>query len=120
MSTIVWPCRVCGDPIADGTGYLHVPADELHAADERRRRIEEAKQGDPFWTVEELREREATAPWLAHHRDCDPNPGAGDYWIPVERVRTARDVLARTAHLLGKEWLPATDWPRILRHAARA
>lgn len=119
MSTIVWPCRACGDPITDGMGYLHVPADELHAAEERRRRVEEAKQGDPFWTVEELRERGATAPWRAHHRVCDPNPGAGDYWIPIERVRTACDVLARTAHLMEKEWLGATDWPRILRHAAR-
>jgi hypothetical protein len=53
------------------------------------------------------------------HRGCDPNPDGEEYWIAVERIRTATDVIWWSAHLLGKNWIEHTNWGDVLRGIAR-
>jgi hypothetical protein len=52
------------------------------------------------------------------HWNCDPDPDSSDYWIAVERIRRAGDVIGWTAHLLEKRWLQSTGWSDVLRHVA--
>jgi len=40
-------------------------------------------------------------------------------WIAIERVRTPAQLLHWTAHLMGKQWIGCTDWPHVLRTAAK-
>jgi hypothetical protein len=57
--------------------------------------------------------------WAVLHRACDPQPESDDYWIGVERIRSLADVVAWSGHLVGKTWLPATDWAVLLRRIGR-
>lgn len=121
--TITWHCAVCGEPVEDGAGYLEVSDAEVHEVEQRRGAARRrARESNPYgleiYSGADLRNLAEDAPWRVQHRDCDPQPDAGAYSIAIERVRTPELVLARTAHLLEKSWLKATNWPAILRHAA--
>jgi hypothetical protein len=48
--------------------------------------------------------------WQALHTSCDPDLEREDYFIEVDRIRTAEDALRWTAHLMPKTWLHRTDW----------
>ena len=48
------------------------------------------------------------------HRHCDPHPDGEDYWFGVERARSLAAVIDWTAHLLGKDWFPETNWDQLL------
>ena len=58
------------------------------------------------------------APWLAHHRMCDPNPGHESYWFDVARARTHAQLLNWSAHLMGKRWIRHTTWANLIERAA--
>jgi hypothetical protein len=62
--------------------------------------------------------RPEPAHWHAWHLACDPEPDGGRYFIDVERIRTAWDVLDWTAHLTQKRWLADTDWFDVVRDIA--
>lgn len=122
---IVWTCDVCRGPVVDETGYVTVDYDEIH---ECRRREQEweaelerrrAEQGTRFLALSLAEIPENPRPrWRVLHHACDPKPESCDYWIAVERIRTAGDVIAWTAHLLEKDWLPLTSWDDLLRRVA--
>jgi hypothetical protein len=38
--------------------------------------------------------------------------------MPVKSIRSVRDLLAWTGHLMDKSWLSATDWRRVLWRVA--
>jgi hypothetical protein len=54
--------------------------------------------------------------WHMQHGTCDP--GGIGYAIAIERVRTHAQLLAWTAHLMGKRWLERTNWDTVIRNAA--
>ena len=52
------------------------------------------------------------------HFSCDLLSARGDDWLGIERVRTEAALLAETARFMEKDWLPATNWPDVLRRYA--
>lgn len=111
-------CDMCRRPIFGETGYICV--DHL-AAMNRPRLIKEWEdqhyQGTGGWIalpISAWNDYPAETPWYAYHRVCDPRPESADYWYCVSRVRTERDLLACTAHLLEKKWLSHTSWGQFL------
>lgn len=116
---IVWNCEVCGHPIEDVQGYLTVSYRDIRLHEEgwaefKRRKSEEAGSSWVFYSVLELDEVPHRAAWKALHRYCDPNPDSNDYWFDVERIRTYREVIGWTAHLMGKKWILHTTWNELL------
>lgn len=116
---ITWTCDVCGQPVDDGTGYLHASYLDIQAAKDARKQYDQEHAPDGGWQVVDLLNLPKRAPWQVHHRACDPRPDGGDYIIEVERIRTHLEVLERTAHLLEKTWLPLTDWNSIIQRVVK-
>lgn len=117
---LVWLCDECGAPVEDGDGYLTVKYADIREYKRSHDAFDEAHRRPNGWVVynlAELDEIAGLARWSVLHRNCDPDPESEDYWYAIERVRTYADLLERTAHLLGKTWLPTTTWHSILRRA---
>jgi predicted GIY-YIG superfamily endonuclease len=108
---LVWLCRECEQPIADGDGYLTVSAAEQRA---HRARKADRPDGAPLTMSDVMHHQRPT--WRAFHRSCDPDLADAGYWFDVARIRTVDDVLDWTAHLIGKRWLPDTNWKQVLEH----
>lgn len=109
-------CDVCGRPIEDGKGSLYVRDVDLRVRrtdDQEWRRV----HGDGPVTITELFSHPRGALWLIHHDRCRPDESDG-YHIAVEQVRTWRDLLRWTAHLMDKTWLPDTNWGAVIGAAA--
>lgn len=92
---LTWTCTVCGNPIADGTGSIFIPYEEIRGA---------------------LR-ADCEPRWITAHFDCDDRDG---YSIDVERIRTHEQALAWTAHLMGKRWVADTNWLDVVGDKAVA
>lgn len=114
---LIWVCKECKRPVADGDGYLHVSEVGLaeHRAGVKRW---EAEHPGTIHTLGELMDLPDDVPWQVHHHACDPNPETGDYWFSVNEVRTHAGLLRWTAHLMGKRWLDATNWSAVIRDQA--
>jgi hypothetical protein len=121
-SRIEWTCAVCKEPIANRQGYI--VADVLAAldvldAEQKWHEDHRPPAGElQVLTCRELSTYPPHVSWQVLHRKCDPRPDYGDYAIEVERARSAWDLIWWTAHLMGKNWVPATNWDDVLRHAA--
>jgi hypothetical protein len=117
---VTWTCEVCGQPIADGEGYVAMSYAELHeykpALKAWEERIAEAYPG-PWraYPFSELHDHPSPVRWHVLHGRCDPRPEGDDYWIGTERIRTAADVISWSAHLLEKNWIQDTTWSDVLR-----
>ncbi|MEW6473029.1 MAG: hypothetical protein AB1679_12230 [Actinomycetota bacterium] len=114
---LTWYCDACGEPIADGEGYLEVSVTEANAVRQAWKDARKAKQresGCVVWSGGELAAMPDQAPWMAWHSRCDPNPDGSGYWFWVERCRTAAQLLDWTAHLAGKSWFKHTSWTSLL------
>ena len=61
-----------------------------------------ADGGFRAYSLAALHDHPAPVRWRVLHDSCDPEPESSDYWIAVERIRTAGDVIRWTSHLLGK------------------
>jgi predicted GIY-YIG superfamily endonuclease len=70
-----------------------------------------------------LMDRPPRARWRVHCDACNPH-GDGDswcggcYWFSVDRCRTWPQLVDWTAHLAGKQWFEATNWPDFIRSIA--
>lgn len=122
---IVWLCQACGQPVTDGTGYIHVNHMEIAVAERAERDFmartttpegHQSVTGEAWHDALDLLDTEAR--WQVHHGTCDPHPDSGDYWFDVARARTHAHLLQRTAHLMEKRWLDVTDWAAFIRRAA--
>jgi Bifunctional DNA primase/polymerase, N-terminal len=102
---VTWACDVCGKPIADG--YVTVSYAELaeyrQALQAWEERIAAAYPG-PWrgYPATELLDLPDRVRWRVLHRRCDPEPDSPDYWVAVERIRTAGDVLCWSATCWGR------------------
>lgn len=113
---ITWNCNVCGFPIADDTGYLSLDMSAVATVEEARHNW---KTDHPDGaSLDDLMRYPEAAPWAALHKHCDPDPEGPSYWYDIERCRTHQQLLARTAHLMGKRWLNATNWDQIITQKA--
>lgn len=109
-------CDVCGRPVEDGDGALYVRHVDIVRARSDRAEWEKTRGDGPIDIVS-LLTLGAPAPWLIHHDACAPADANG-YDISVEQVRTWRALLRWTAHLMGKTWLPVTNWATVIGDAA--
>jgi predicted GIY-YIG superfamily endonuclease len=124
---LMWNCDVCETPIEDGEGYLTVSYTEIfdhkHWMDafnkkQQRGLAELDQEGFVVFQLSALNDCPPRAPWRRLHQRCDPNIESTDYWFSIERIRTYPQVLEWTAHLMGKNWLLATNWSSLLRSIA--
>src|SRR3954454_2340492 len=93
-----WVCEVCRAPVDDRKGMLYCNSGAANGTYRSRER------------------------WRVAHFDClrEGQEGIAPYIIDVERIRTPEHVVAWTAHLMTKTWLPGTDWHRKLQELAKA
>lgn len=115
---LVWHCDVCGGPIADDDGYVTVHYSEINAHRAAAAAWDRKHNPPGRLNVHHVGSLlEYPQPVRCLHSQCDPRPDSDDdYWISIERVRTAEQLLDLTAHLLEtKNWLDTTTWSSILR-----
>lgn len=108
-------CRVCDEPVADGTGHLQVSKADMRKARETQR-VYDAKRAQapggclPVDALMGLH----FAPWHALHLACDPTGESDFYAFPIDQIRTPLDALGWASHLAYKGWVDKTDWPSFL------
>ena len=135
MQRLVWRCERCGKPIGDGAGYVAMSFAELHAYKRALEAWNERVDRDypgafRCYPVSELLDYPEPVRWHVLHGLCDPEPDSPDYWIGVERIRTAAAVISWSSHLIRKNWIHETDdclppwtggstWNAVLDEAAR-
>ncbi|WP_158717223.1 hypothetical protein [Streptomyces sp. NRRL F-4474] len=121
---LVAVCDACEAPIADGQGCIWIDYGKIMKQQEAVRTWEaETKAAAPPGTrtvvsYGDILSYPDAVRWCAHHAACDPDIDANAYSIEVHRLRTWADLTHWTAHLMGKPWLPATDWKKVLESAA--
>ncbi|WP_369380417.1 hypothetical protein [Streptomyces sp. cg36] len=117
-------CDRCKSPIPDGEGNIWVDNGEINKQQDAVQEWNEEQRAKtpPGLRVthgfKDLLDYPSPVEWQAHHSACDPDPDADAYSIEVERLRTWADLTHWTAHLMGKGWLRATDWTKVLDNAA--
>jgi len=125
-------CEGCGQPVRDGTGYVHVDKSAVYKRRDRVREIEnraerrEASACASFedsgslktrvFTGSDLMSYPSAIRWRTHHAECDSDVDSNDYWISIDRIRTHTHLLRWTAHLMGKGWVRDTNWSEFIQH----
>lgn len=121
MTELEFLCDACGRPVEDGHGSLYVLFSELH---KRRNAMSAWKAASepgtprPAVSLVEALQLPSPAPWHIHHDRCRPRHEGDGYHIDVERIRSWRDLVRWTAHLMEKNWLGDTNWQVLLGNAA--
>lgn len=110
-------CDVCGRPVDDGCGVICISFAAVR--EYRAAKADREQDRVPARVVEAptLLGGLDPVPWLIHHGGC-ASVNAEVYDIPVECVRSWRALLSWTARLLGKGWLPVTNWASVIGDAA--
>ncbi|MGW2183645.1 hypothetical protein ACWCXX_37630 [Streptomyces sp. NPDC001732] len=113
-------CQGCGHRISDDAGYLWAHTAEVNAV-QREWKAQHARAADRALAMDlvDLLEGPDQARWQATHVGCDPERGGSHYRVAAGKLRTRADLLDWTAHLMEKNWLPATDWHDLLREARK-
>lgn len=111
---LVWTCHICGKPVADEEGCILVRTKDMNDYRNDPARKEPGPSGFVIYNAAEMMDLRSPAPWVAEHYDCCEGCGAY-YEFDVARIRTLTQVIDWTAHLMQKNWLEETDWPRLLR-----
>jgi hypothetical protein len=129
MTALVWTCDKCKRPIADGKGAVFVRwsdskrYEEAKAKHKRKQRAlvkaEQERTGKKRVLVamdltSMIPMMYAVPHWHVLHHKCDPTPADSRCHYDVSEMRTEADVLARTAHLMGKRWFKDTRWDDLI------
>lgn len=115
MDEITLICETCRQPMTDAAaGSLSITYDGI-----RRAQAEQHDDGEgQAFSIEEFLAQPDGPCWRSRHYRCEPEGDEGEYAIGHDVLRTWSDLARWTAHLLGKNWLPGTDWDCVLREAA--
>lgn len=109
---IEWICHVCKASIDNTLGGVWITYRHI------RKASTPSPQTGAMSVPEILASLEDDPTWRATHDRCTNWETLDDsYWLPVESLRTPTTLLNWTAHLLGKTWLPSTNWDDIIRQA---
>ncbi len=114
-------CSLCREPIQARGGALGIDLDKVLAAERAQYVFEESHSdghGGTFSSLGDLLALPPSVAWQAWHWGCNPDADALVYEVPVEHMRTWRQVANWTAHLMEKSWLPHSTWGDILRALA--
>lgn len=112
-------CDQCGGQVTESRpGWLWVDdtAAQGYLLEEQERRRQQAGE---VWTPAQDPEfwwRPTRTSWRVVHADCDLTAGAG-YGVEIDIVWTWPRLIAFTAHVMEKRWLPYTNWRELLRDA---
>lgn len=111
MSQLTLICQTCGKP----AGHLGV---DVGAVVVYRQAVNEWMAANPggVGTMDSLMDHPEQVPWTAHCDACEPNTCG--YCIQGDELRTYKDLVRWTGHLMGKSWLDATDWDELLEKVA--
>jgi hypothetical protein len=109
---ITLTCEVCEKRVAGGDGYVIATWRDIREAEAAAAAWKQANPG-PMIGGGALLDYPDPARWHVYHRACDPTPDEGCV-IPASRAGDPVELLKRTAHLMGKDWLPHTDWDEFL------
>lgn len=110
-------CDTCGRPVEDGDGALYVSLAAIRQNRAEQAEWEKTRPRHGAMDVATLMMMPRTIPWHIHHDRCAPTT-EDVYDICVERVRTWRDLVRWTGHLMGKNWLASTSWASLIESAA--
>jgi len=127
-----YKCVKCGEQIKDGEGHLQITYKDFWEHEQAEERYTKATTPD-YSDMENMPEgfdkdvqrefRRISAGvltgektlmiprlicWHEVHIKCEPDGEL--YAIPVEQIRTHRDVIGWTAHLFEKDWFCKTNW----------
>jgi hypothetical protein len=111
-------CIACQFPVGDGAGWLRVTyADiEKYLVQKQEQRQGSADGGAAF-VMEQILTAPSLISWLAYHPACDPAGPGSAYRIDASQIRTWQQLVRWTAHLMGKNWFPFTNWADLLLEA---
>lgn len=113
MSELIVVCQTCGQKIE--AGHLGIDTAALAAY---RAAMEEWETNHPDGA--DLMDLVIGGPelvrWVTHCEECEPNTCG--YCIEVAQLRTYKDLIKWTAHLMEKTWLADTDWRILLQDVA--
>ena len=107
-------CDVCKGRVGSSGAYIYVLIEEAL----------EYEKADETWheehperahTLSDLVTHPHRAPWRIAHDACQPEPPGRTYDIDVAQFQTHKAVVAWTAQLMDKTWLPFTNWGGLLR-----
>lgn len=123
-------CQGCGKAVTGSRkAVIHMRGLDSHnalRAQQEWDRAHEPTEPGGFRVISgaELLSYPPPARWQVHCDDCNPHKGedgdmcGGCYWFSLDRCKTSVDLLYWTAHLMGKNWLEATNWDQFIRAAA--
>lgn len=114
---IAWTCQHCHEPIADGKGWITIERSDAYQHAREVKEWRASLESPHCITGAELRDLPDKPRWNITHSTCDEVEDVTGYTIDIERIRTERDLLSWTVHLMDKKWLSDTDWPRVIRKA---
>lgn len=114
---LVWTCVECCESINDGQGAFWIDQFEFETYHDQYAAWRLVNPG-PMYSGAALLDHPTPVLWNITHDACAPD-SYPYYDFAVEDLRTPSRVLARTAHLMDKRWLPSTNWDAILRAAAQ-
>lgn len=99
-------------------GYLYISLAQVKAVERATGRWEE-RHGSDSYDVADLRSLPPEAEWRVTHHQCrnDATPFES-YCIDPGDIGTWSQLTRWTAHLMGKAWLPVTDWEELLLEVA--
>lgn len=110
---LIWNCWQCGDQIDPPEGHIYVKFADIQGTQADLDEWED-EYGEALHTWDDIMRKPGPVRWMICHDVCDPDPDADGYFIPLRRLRTPMHMLAWTAHLMAKNWLPLTDWDDLL------
>ena len=120
MNELILICGSCRKPVAAGAGHLGVSLAEVRAYQSELREWQEAHGGQVVDLSVLLAMRDEIA-WRSEHYACAEargDNGDDSYEIDAGRMTTWAQLTSWTSHLMGKTWLPATDWDDLLREVS--
>lgn len=120
--TLTWDCDKCGLPIADEDGFVSASYSLMKSYLVKRSAWQDFvdnqyppnPSGVRIIPASAYEAHPHPAPWMIYHSACDPHPGERCYSIPVEELRSHRDVLQVTHRLMNKTWFGHTAWDQVL------
>jgi hypothetical protein len=110
-------CDTCGRPVENGDGALYVRLAAIREFPKAHAEWKATRPKDGLVDLPSLLMMPSPIPWHIHHNACAP-ADEDVYDICVEQVRTWRQLVSWTAHLMSKNWLASTTWGALIGEAA--
>lgn len=117
MSELTLICGRCSKPVATGTGFLGVSLGEVRQYQAAVREWRKRNPGDCH-DIHDLMAMPEEIVWRSRHYACAPGADDDAYEIAAERIQTWQRLTWWSAHLMGKNWIYATDWDELLEEVA--